>query len=136
MIAMPSVRLTSLFTVLTVDDTEAHSYALGKILQTRGYRVLAASCGSEALLLANRENPNLILLDVNLPDMNGYQVCRQLKSSPATEQIPVLMYSSQNVVGNTEAELSGATGFLTYPVESTILFPVIDGTLARIDSQR
>src|SRR6478609_4977438 len=103
------------FTVLTVDDNEVHAYALGRILETRAYRVLAANCGSDALLLAKQERPTLILLDVNLPDMNGYQVCRKLKSFPETKQIPVVMYSSQNLVGNTEAELSGATGFLTYP---------------------
>jgi CheY-like chemotaxis protein len=128
--------LTGEFTVVVVDDNEVHAYALGRILESRAYRVLVADCGSEALLVAKQEKPNLILLDVNLPDTNGYQVCRELKSFPETKQVPVVMYSSNYLVGNTEAELSGAAGFLTYPVDSIALFAVIDGTLAKIGSRR
>ena len=106
------------------------------MLESRSHRVLTAVRGTEALLLAKQEMATLILLDVRLPDMNGYQVCRKLNSSPETEQIPVVMYSSQNLVGNNEAELSGATTFLNIQVDSTVLFAVIHGTLAKTGSRR
>jgi|1185.fasta_scaffold344818_1 CheY-like chemotaxis protein len=80
--------LTGEFTFVVVDDNEVHAYALGRILESRAYRVLVADCGSEALLVAKQEKPNLILLDVNLPDTDGYHVCRELKSSPDSRKQP------------------------------------------------
>jgi CheY-like chemotaxis protein len=132
----PTYMLIRPFTVLVVDDNEVHSYALEKMLKVRDYRVLNANCGNEALRIAKEEIPNLILLDVQLPDTSGYQVCRQLISTPETEDIPIVAYSSQELAGNGAAELSGAATFLTYPVDSSTLFAVIDGTLARSGARR
>src|SRR5512133_830443 len=79
--------------ILTVDDNDAMRYSLVRSLQDAGYNVVEARTGQEALLLAANA-PDLITLDVNLPDMTGFQVCRQLKSDPATASIPVLHVSS------------------------------------------
>jgi two-component system, sensor histidine kinase len=68
------------FTILNVDDDEAGRYAKGRILQRVGYRVIEASTGTDALRIARQEKPQLIFLDVMLPDINGLEVCRILKT--------------------------------------------------------
>ena len=78
-------------TILNVDDHEAGRYARSRALRNAGFEVLEASSGAEALHLVNSKHPPLVLLDINLPDMTGYDVCRQIKSAPRTRQVPVLM---------------------------------------------
>jgi PAS domain S-box-containing protein len=105
-------------TILVVDDTEANRYALTRHLDRAGFRVLEAGNGEDALRFA-LQNPDLIILDIKLPDMLGYEVCRILKSDARTAAIPVLhvsatfRLSSDKVLGLE----SGADGFLTGPVE-------------------
>src|SRR5262249_48329409 len=79
-------------TILNVDDDLATRYAVTRTLQRAGFTVREASTGQEALALA-RENPDLILLDVQLPDITGFEVCQRLKADPATAPIPVLQMS-------------------------------------------
>jgi PleD family two-component response regulator len=81
------------FTVLAVDDNEAHNYALSRILGRSGSTVLRAFTGQQALDLAKRQ-PNLILLDILLPDLDGFEVCRLLKSDPVTSGIPVVFITA------------------------------------------
>src|SRR5690348_2956696 len=76
--------------ILNVDDNESCRYAVTRTLQRNNFRVTEASSGREALRLARSEQPDLVLLDVHLPDMHGFEVCRQLKAEPATSRIPVM----------------------------------------------
>src|SRR5215468_556627 len=96
--------IASSMKVLVVDDNDALRYAVVRSLREAGYQILEAASGSEGLRLSI-ESPDLILLDVNLPDMSGFQVCKQLKSSPATSHIPVLHVSSTFV--DTEYRVRG-----------------------------
>src|SRR5580658_9437087 len=82
--------------ILHVDDNETHRYTVSKLLQRAGYHVIEADSGISGLTAAN-ESPNLIVLDVNLPDINGFSVCRQLKSNPRTSSIPILHLSATRV---------------------------------------
>ncbi|MEP7152697.1 MAG: response regulator [Nitrospira sp.] len=82
------------YTVLNVDDNDAVRYARSKILEPAGYRVIEASTGSEALTLARREQPALLVLDVKLPDISGLDVCQQMKNDPQTAAILVLQISA------------------------------------------
>jgi PAS domain S-box-containing protein len=105
-------------TILYVDDEEANRRSFSWIFRNEGFRVREAATGSEALRLA-AEKPDLVVLDVNLPDMNGFEVCRRIKSHPATTSIPVLHISamfvrSQDKMHGLEA---GADGYLVKPVE-------------------
>ncbi len=120
------------YTILSVDDYEAHNYALSRILENAGCKVLQAYTGSQALDLA-AQKPNLILLDVNLPDFNGFEVCRRLKHNPDTAHIPVVFLSATYhfASAKAEAESVGANGFLFYPVETDQLLAVIQGQIAR-----
>jgi DNA-binding response OmpR family regulator len=106
------------FTVLHVDDDDLSRGLTSLCLRQAGFLVREAATGADALRLA-AEKPDLILLDVGLPDLSGFEVCRRLKADPATAPIPVLHFSG---VARTSAERTqglqgGADGYLTKPVE-------------------
>jgi len=115
--------------VLIVDDTPANLNVLSAILGKRGYRVRAAINGSLALKTAQKAPPDLILLDVQMPGMNGYQVCRQLKSEEPTRDIPVIFISAlDDVLDKVEAFQAGGVDYITKPFQ-------IEEVLARVENQ-
>jgi len=102
--------------ILVVDDSDLLRNILREELEAEGYRVSVAETGEKALTLARDVRPDLILLDVMLPEMDGYEVCRQLKGESATSQIPVLMLSSRNDLKDKLAGFdAGADDYLTKP---------------------
>jgi CheY-like chemotaxis protein len=119
--------------VLAVDDNETHSYALRKILEHSGFEVLIAHNGSDTLVLARENCPDVVLLDINLPDMTGYDVCSKLKSDKDTSKIPIVFHSASEPTGpaRSQAESLGASGFLTYPIDPYQLSLVLQGARAR-----
>ena len=80
--------------ILAVDDTPANLQVLAGILKERGYRVRPVPSGKLALLAAQRDPPDLILLDINMPEMNGYEVCEHLKADETLRGIPVIFISA------------------------------------------
>jgi signal transduction histidine kinase len=117
------------FTILAVDDNDALRYSLLRTLQGGGYKVLEARNGSEALQMAEIA-PDLITLDVNLPDMDGFEVCRRLKTNPRTSHIPVLHISATYT--DTEFRLRGleaADGYLTEPISREELLASVHALL-------
>ena len=109
--------------VLIVDDVPANLKLLDAKLTAEYFGVLKAASGPEAIEIATRELPDIILLDVMMPGMDGFEVCRLLKAAPATEHIPVVMVTaldqSKDRVQGLEA---GADDFLTKPVNDLALF--------------
>jgi PAS domain S-box-containing protein len=103
---------------LVVDDTEAKRYFIVKTLRLAGMEVLEAASGQEALTAAALR-PDVVVLDVRLPDMSGFDVCRRLKQDPATAAIPVLYVSSLLRDEELEARLfeDGADGYIPQPIE-------------------
>src|SRR5512138_1641472 len=91
-----SVLTENRATILAVDDNDANRYALVRTLSRAGFTVLEAATGREALELVRRQ-PDLIVLDVGLPDMDGYEVCRRLRSSPAGATALVIQMSASFV---------------------------------------
>src|SRR5262245_39094308 len=83
-------------TILVVDDIAANRNLLGETLEPKGYEVLLASNGASALKVAERAKPNLILMDVNMPELDGYEACRQLKQMPALAEIPVIFITAND----------------------------------------
>ncbi len=118
-------------TILHVDDNEANRYVVMRMLQKAGYAVLEATTGTEALEMAVSSRPDLIILDVQLPDFNGFEVCGRLKANPATACIPVLHLSATFVEGKDKAEGldSGADGYLVQPVEAIELIATVRALL-------
>ncbi|HZW20192.1 response regulator [Noviherbaspirillum sp.] len=105
--------------ILNVDDTEAARYAKTRILVRAGFEVIEAETGADALELAESRRPALVLLDVKLPDINGFEVCRRLKENNATETILVLQ-TSASYVGTSDkirALEGGADNYLFEPIE-------------------
>src|SRR5438552_8809637 len=103
--------------ILVVDDVPANVKLLEARLSGEYFDVLAASIGAEALDLCSRSECDIILLDVMMPDMDGFEVCRRLKSNPATHYIPVVLVTALDSPSDRVRGLEGgADDFLTKPV--------------------
>jgi class 3 adenylate cyclase len=108
--------MTEPATILVVDDTRMTVELVREVLLLHGYRVVEAFDGLEALEKIQHEQPDLLILDVNMPRMDGYEVCRRLKTNPATAHIPVLMLSAMESVGHRVRGLSlGAEDYVIKP---------------------
>lgn len=116
--------------ILIVDDREQNRYVLCRVLRQAKYECQEASKGSEALALA-ATLPDVIVLDVNLPDISGFEVCRRLKSDPVTSQISVLQISASMVSSEnkTRALDAGADGYLVHPIDGTVLLATVRSLL-------
>jgi twitching motility two-component system response regulator PilH len=103
-------------TILVVDDSPTEQKIVVSALIARGYRVITANDGEEAIEKASKEQPRLVVLDVVMPKKNGYQVCRQLKTTAATQNIKVLLLTSKNQESDKFWGMKqGADGYLTKP---------------------
>lgn len=117
--------------VLVVDDTDASRYVVGRMLRGAGYQVSEAATGEQGLKAVRGELPDLVVLDVNLPDVSGFEVCRQIKSEAATASIPVLHLSASYVRPQDQAFglNQGADGYLMQPVEEPVLIATVGALL-------
>ena len=109
--------------ILVVDDVEVNVRLLEAKLSSEYFTVITASGGAEALRLARGEHPDIILLDVMMPEMDGFEVCKRLKADATTADIPVVMVTALSEVSDRVHGLqSGADDFLTKPVNDVALF--------------
>ncbi len=123
-------------TILNVDDHEVNRYIRTQILQKAGYNVVEAATGKHALELCAAQNPALVLLDVNLPDMNGMEVCRHIKSISPVRTIVV--HVSATYVGTAHQAhglLGGADGYLCEPVDPELLLATVGAFLRLRDAE-
>ena len=101
--------------ILVVDDIPENVRLLEAVLVPRGYQVLPATSGEEALRLVAEHDPDLVLLDVVMPGIDGYTVCRTLRANEATALLPVIMVTSSIGPEKTEAIEAGADDFIPKP---------------------
>ena len=102
--------------ILIVDDDIDSLKLIGLMLQRQGYEISAASAGGQAINKAAAENPDLIILDVMMPDMDGYEVCRRLRADTTTQHIPIIMFTAKTLVDDKVSGFeAGADDYLTKP---------------------
>jgi DNA-binding response OmpR family regulator len=118
--------------ILLVDDDTDTLRLVGLMLQRQGYEVRAANNGLQALSLAQAELPDLILLDIMMPEMDGYEVARRLRADPSTSEVPIIMFTAKTQVDDKVAGFeAGADDYLTKPTQPRELFAHMRAVLAR-----
>jgi signal transduction histidine kinase len=115
--------------ILLVDDTPDNLRLLSAMLEKQGYEVRSVTNGSTALMGVQAQPPDLILLDINMPRMNGYEVCQRLKANPSTKEIPVIFISALNeVFDKVKAFSAGGVDYITKPFQ-------VEEVLVRVENQ-
>jgi diguanylate cyclase (GGDEF)-like protein len=115
--------------VLIVDDNPINLDLLSSMLQKQGYRVRVATNGTRALAAARSVEPDLVMLDINMPEMDGYEVCRRLKAGGLTRDVPVIFISAlDEAMDKVKAFQSGGADYVTKPFQ-------FEEVLARIENQ-
>lgn len=118
--------------ILIIDDDVDTLRLVGLMLQRQGYEISAASNGSQGLTKALEERPDLILLDVMMPDMDGYEVTRRLRKNPVTAAIPIMMFTAKTQLDDKVTGFEvGADDYLTKPTHPTELQAHVKALLAR-----
>lgn len=124
--------------LLNVNDRDASRYMVGRMLKQAGFRVAEARTGTEALLMTRELLPRLIVLDINLPDINGMEVCRRLKADALTESIKVLHTSAVFVDSEYKVQSldSGADAYLAQPFEREELLATVHSLMRLTDAEQ
>jgi len=116
---------------MIVDDSPTDIHLLKKILEKNGFNTLTASDADEGIQVAKREKPDLILMDVVMPGLNGFQATRELSSDPATSAIPVIIVTRKDQqVDRVWGMRQGARDYITKPVKEGALMSLINEALA------
>jgi twitching motility two-component system response regulator PilH len=114
--------------VLIVDDSQLYRYKLRKLVEAKGHVALTAKNGEEALEMARAEQPAVILMDIVMPGMNGYEAKRLLARDAQTSEIPVIFVSSRSAESDKVWGMRlGAAGYVTKPINPDKLDSAIDG---------
>jgi len=112
--------------ILVVEDQEDNRRILRDLLTNAGYEIIEAEDGKEALAVAARERPDLILMDIQLPLLDGYEVTRRIKADPALRAIPIIAITSYALSGDeTKARAAGCDAYVTKPYSPRALLAKI-----------
>ncbi|WP_417914580.1 response regulator [Candidatus Electronema sp. JM] len=117
--------------LLIVDDSPTELKLITDVFNGKDYAIVTGVDGEEGVAKAKSEKPDLIILDVVMPKMNGFQACRTIKSEPATEGIPIIMLTSKNQKSDEFwGKKQGANVYLTKPFDAAELLNAVTGLLA------
>jgi DNA-binding response OmpR family regulator len=118
--------------ILIIDDDLESVKLIGLMLERRGYQIAAAQSGAQALAKVQAEAPDLIVLDLMMPEMDGYEVCRRLRANPATADVPIIMFTAKTQLDDKVAGFqAGADDYLTKPVHPNELASRVEAVLLR-----
>ncbi|HOW04103.1 response regulator [Methanospirillum hungatei] len=118
--------------VLIVDDNKDNLYIIAEVLHRSGSQVMTSTDGPHALELAQERPPDIILLDIMMPGMDGFEVCRRLRMMDAIKSVPVIFLSAKDKDTNIETGLeAGGTDYITKPFHETILLARIRAHVER-----
>ena len=118
--------------ILIVEDDPSFSRAISHIIEKEGYDVITASNGMAGLRMAKDENPDLLILDVMLPGLDGFEICHQLRQDPQTEKLPIIMLSAKGQeIDKTTGLKVGANEYLTKPIDRALLLEKITSLLSK-----
>ncbi len=117
--------------ILVVDDSPTETHQFVNALARHGHQVLTAACGSDGISIAAAEQPDVILMDVVMPGINGFQATRQLTKGENTSHIPVIIVSSKSQdADRVWGKRQGACGYLIKPVDDRLLIATVNQALA------
>lgn len=117
--------------ILIIEDNEQNLYLVRFLLEKKGYRVHAARDGKEGIGRAAEIRPDLILLDIQLPGMDGYAVARHLRENPDLARVPIVAVTSYAMVGDREkAVAAGCTGYMEKPIDPDTFLQEVERHLA------
>lgn len=118
--------------ILVVDDSPTETHVLKTMLEKHGYQVYVAADGDQGMIKARTEQPDLILMDIVMPGVNGFQATRKLSKDPATASIPIVMISTKDQdTDRIWAKRQGALDYITKPVTEAELLAKISAVLVR-----
>lgn len=122
--------------ILLVEDNPVNRRLAEFLLRSNGYQVIEATTAQEALNQLKAEGPDLILMDIQLPGMDGLELTRRLKEDPDTRRIPVLALTSYAMKGDRElAMAAGCAGYITKPIDKTTLLREVAKTLMEANTE-
>lgn len=117
--------------VLIVDDSPTETYKLTSMLEKHGHVVIAAETGEDGVSVAKKELPDVVLMDIVMPGLNGFQATRQLRKSPETADIPVIIVTTKDQeTDRVWGMRQGAKAYLTKPIEEKVLMDTINEVTA------
>ena len=117
--------------ILIVDDSPTETYKLTNILERNDHLVLSAESGEQGINLAKSEQPDVVLMDIVMPGLNGFQATRQLSRGTETKHIPVIIVTAKNQQANQIwCERQGARAYLVKPIDEKQLVTAIDEVVA------
>ncbi len=116
--------------ILVVDDSPTETHQMVNTLARQGHQVLTAATGSDGVTMASAEHPDVILMDVVMPGINGFQATRQITRGDDTSHIPVVIVSSKDQdADKVWGQRQGACGYLTKPVDDRTLIKLVNGLI-------
>lgn len=123
-------------TVLLVEDTEDNRQMMRRLLELSGYKVVEATNGKEAVEAASRLRPQIILMDLSLPFLDGLAATRRIRALPGFDQVPIIAVSAHDSADfHSEALAAGCDAYVTKPIDYSELEDVVGRLLARLDSR-
>ena len=116
--------------VLIVDDSPTETYKFKEILEKNGYEIITADNGADGVAVARQELPDVVLMDVVMPGLNGFQATRQISKNAETKDIPVIIVTTKDQeTDKVWGKRQGASDYLTKPVDETLLLETIQRVL-------